>query len=33
MTARLENDIVNVYNEENILIGGIKTQSDFKMPE
>jgi glutamine cyclotransferase len=30
MTAKLENDIINVYNEKNILIGGIKTQSNFK---
>ena len=33
MTAKLENDILNVYNQENILIGGIKTQSDFKNAE
>ena len=30
MIAKLENDILNVYNEENILIGGIKTQWNFK---
>jgi hypothetical protein len=30
MIAKLENDILNVYNEKNILIGGIKTQSNFK---
>jgi hypothetical protein len=29
----LENDILNVYNEKNILIGGIKTQSNFKNAE
>jgi len=33
MIARLENDIINVYNERNILIGGIKTQSNFKNAE
>jgi hypothetical protein len=33
MIAKLENDTLNVYNEENILIGGIKTQSDFKNTE
>ena len=33
MIAKLENDILNVYNEENILIGGIKTQSNFKNTE
>jgi hypothetical protein len=33
MTAKLENDIINVYNEKNILIGGIKTQSNFKNAE
>jgi hypothetical protein len=29
----LENDILNVYNEKNILICGIKTQSNFKNAE
>jgi hypothetical protein len=33
MIAKLENDILNVYNEKNILIGGIKTQSNFKNTE
>ena len=33
MIARLENDIINVYNEKNVLIGGIKTQSNFKNAE
>ena len=33
MIAKLENDILNVYNEKNILIGGIKTQSNFKNAE
>ena len=33
MIAKLENDILKVYNEENILIGGIKTQSNFKNTE
>ena len=33
MIARLENDIINVYNGKNILIGGIKTQSNFKNAE
>lgn len=33
MTARLENDMINVYNERNVLIGGIKTQSNFKNAE
>ena len=33
MKARLEKDIINVYNEKNILIGGIKTQSNFKNAE
>ena len=31
--AKLENDILNVYNEEKDLIGGIKTQSNFKNTE
>ena len=33
MTAKLENNIINVYNEKNILIGAIKTQSNFKNAE
>jgi hypothetical protein len=33
MIAKLENDVLSVYNEENILIGGIKTQSNFKNTE
>jgi len=33
MIAKLENDILNVYNEKNFLIGGIKTQSNFKNTE
>lgn len=33
MIARLENDTINVYNGKNILIGGIKTQSNFKNAE
>jgi hypothetical protein len=33
MIAKLENDILNVYNEENVLIGGIKTQSNLKNAE
>lgn len=33
MIAKLENDIINVYNEKNFLIGGIKSQSDFKNAE
>jgi len=33
MIAKLENDILKVYNEKNILIGGIKTQSNFKNTE
>jgi hypothetical protein len=33
MIAKLEKDIINVYNERNILIGGIKTQSNFKNAE
>jgi hypothetical protein len=33
MIAKLENDIINVYDEKNILIGGIKTQSNFKNSE
>ncbi|WP_157810940.1 hypothetical protein [Nonlabens sp. MB-3u-79] len=30
MLAKLEKDIINVYNEKDILIGGIKTQSNYK---
>lgn len=30
MFAKLENDIINVYDENNILVGGIKSQSNFK---
>ena len=30
MLAKLEKDIINVYDENNILIGGIKTQSNYK---
>jgi hypothetical protein len=30
MTAKLENDILNVYTDKNILIGGIITKSNFK---
>jgi hypothetical protein len=30
MLAKLEKDIINVYDEKNILIGGIKTQSNYK---
>lgn len=33
MIARLENDSINVYNEKNVLIGGIKAQSNFKNAE
>jgi hypothetical protein len=33
MIAKLENDVLNVYNDENILIGGIKTLSNFKNTE
>ena len=33
MIAKLENDIINVYNKKNILIGGIKSQSNFKNAE
>jgi hypothetical protein len=33
MIAKLENDIINVYTEKNILIGGIKSQSNFKNAE
>jgi hypothetical protein len=33
MIAKLENDIINVYNEKSILISGIKTQSNFKNAE
>lgn len=30
MLAKLENDIINIYNANNKLIGGIKTQSNYK---
>ena len=30
MTAKLENDILNVYTDKNVLIGGIITKSNFK---
>jgi hypothetical protein len=33
MIAKLENEILNVYHEKNILIGGIKAQSNFKNAE
>ena len=33
MIAILENDIINVYRDTNILIGGIKTLSDFNSAE
>ena len=33
MQARLENDFINVYNDSNFLIGGIKIQSNFKNSE
>jgi len=33
MIAKLENDIINVYNEKELLIGGIKTQSNLKNAE
>ena len=33
MIAKLENDIINVYTEKKILIGGINTQSNFKNAE
>jgi len=33
MIARLENDMINVYNQKNVLIGGIETQSNFKNAE
>ena len=33
MIAKLENDIINVYNEKNLLLGGIKTQAEFKNAE
>lgn len=33
MIAKLENDSLNVYNEENILIGGIKAPSNLKTTE
>ena len=33
MIAKLEDDIINVYNKKNQLIGKIKTQSNFKNAE
>lgn len=33
MIAKLENDILNVYNNKNQLIGGLKTESNFKNTE
>jgi hypothetical protein len=33
MLAKLENGIVNVYNENDIIIGGIKTESNYKNAE
>lgn len=33
MIAKLENDTVNVYDVNNNLIGGVKTQSNFKNAE
>ena len=33
MKAKLENDVLNVYNEGNVLIGGIKIQSNFENTE
>jgi hypothetical protein len=33
MIAKLENDIINVYDKNNALIGGIKTHSHFKNGE
>mgnify|MGYP006082817671 CR=1 FL=1 len=33
MTAKLENDILNVYTDKNVLIGGIITKSNFKKAE
>lgn len=33
MIAKLEGDIINVYNKKNQLIGGVKTQSNFKNAE
>ena len=33
MFAKLENDIINVYNGNNKLVGGIKSQSNFKNAE
>jgi hypothetical protein len=33
MIARLENDNYNIYRENDLLIGGIKTQSNFKNAE
>ena len=33
MIARLENGFINVYNEKDILVGGIKIQKNFKKAE
>jgi hypothetical protein len=33
MKARLENNYINVYNDKNLLIGGIKAESNFKNSE
>jgi hypothetical protein len=33
MTAKLENDIIKVYNKENVLLGGIKTPLNFNHAE
>ena len=33
MKAKLENDVLNVYNEGNVLIGGIKIQSNLANTE
>ena len=33
MTAKLENGIVNVYDKNTVLIGGIKTQLNFEQAE
>ncbi|MFT5847794.1 MAG: hypothetical protein ACJARX_001651 [Psychroserpens sp.] len=33
MRARLEDDAINVYNEQKLLIGSIKTTSNFKNTE
>jgi hypothetical protein len=33
MRARLEDDAINVYNDQKLLIGSIKTTSNFKNTE